>query len=272
MLTLLQEVITAVRTVRAELGVPPSRRLRLQIEHADPAERVVLDGPRRLSAAVGGSGDVRVRRVGAVRPRYGASHRPPHAAVSAAGRRHRPGGGDRPGCAGRSTRSRSNSDPWKASSGIRSSGSAPIRRWWPRPRPGTRRRGSAGGSSTKYWRSCLPDGCGARPPGAPGRRGPPQVGGPPREPLIHRFLPGAPARERPSRLGPFAGRVHHHPRVRSTNDVAALLAGGGAPHGTVGGGGRADRGGGDVTGTTGSLPPAPAYTSRCCCASPRPRC
>ena len=36
-----------------------------------------------------------------------------------------------------------------------------------------------------------------------------------------------------SRLGPFAGRVHHHPRVRSTNDVAALLAGGGAPHGTV---------------------------------------
>ena len=43
-LTLLQEVTTAVRTVRAELGVPPSRRLRLQIEHADPAERSVLDG------------------------------------------------------------------------------------------------------------------------------------------------------------------------------------------------------------------------------------
>ncbi len=43
-LTLLQEVITAVRTVRAELGVPPSRRLRLGIEHADPDERAVLDG------------------------------------------------------------------------------------------------------------------------------------------------------------------------------------------------------------------------------------
>ena len=42
-LTLLQEVVTAVRTVRAELGVPPSRRLRLQIEHASPAERSVLD-------------------------------------------------------------------------------------------------------------------------------------------------------------------------------------------------------------------------------------
>ena len=43
-LTLLQEVITAVRTVRAELGVPPSRRLRLQIEAADAGERAVLDG------------------------------------------------------------------------------------------------------------------------------------------------------------------------------------------------------------------------------------
>ena len=36
-----------------------------------------------------------------------------------------------------------------------------------------------------------------------------------------------------SRLGPFAGRVHHHPRVGSTNDVAAALAAEGAPHGTV---------------------------------------
>ena len=35
------------------------------------------------------------------------------------------------------------------------------------------------------------------------------------------------------RLGPFAGRVHHRPRVGSTNDVAAELAGRGAPHGTV---------------------------------------
>ncbi len=43
-LTLLQEVITAVRTVRAELGVPPSRRLRLRIEAADAGERAVLDG------------------------------------------------------------------------------------------------------------------------------------------------------------------------------------------------------------------------------------
>ena len=41
-LALLQEVVTAVRTVRAELAVPRSRRLRLQIEHADPAERSVL--------------------------------------------------------------------------------------------------------------------------------------------------------------------------------------------------------------------------------------
>ena len=40
-------------------------------------------------------------------------------------------------------------------------------------------------------------------------------------------------RDAASRLGPFAGRVHHHPRVGSTNDVAAALAGGGAPHGTV---------------------------------------
>ena len=36
-----------------------------------------------------------------------------------------------------------------------------------------------------------------------------------------------------SRLGPFGGRVRHHPRVGSTNDVAALLAERGAPHGTV---------------------------------------
>lgn len=36
-----------------------------------------------------------------------------------------------------------------------------------------------------------------------------------------------------SRLGPFAGRVHHRPRVGSTNDVAAALAGAGAPHGAV---------------------------------------
>ena len=35
------------------------------------------------------------------------------------------------------------------------------------------------------------------------------------------------------RFGPFEGRVHHHPRVGSTNDVAARLADGGAPHGTV---------------------------------------
>ena len=40
-------------------------------------------------------------------------------------------------------------------------------------------------------------------------------------------------REAASRLGPFAGRVHHHPRVGSTNDVAARLAAAGAPHGTV---------------------------------------
>lgn len=40
-------------------------------------------------------------------------------------------------------------------------------------------------------------------------------------------------RDAASRLGPFAGRVHHHPRVGSTNDVAAALAGDGAPHGTV---------------------------------------
>lgn len=40
-------------------------------------------------------------------------------------------------------------------------------------------------------------------------------------------------REAAPRLGPFAGRVRHHPRVGSTNDVAAQLAEGGAPHGTV---------------------------------------
>ncbi len=40
-------------------------------------------------------------------------------------------------------------------------------------------------------------------------------------------------REAASRLGPFAGRVHHRPRVGSTNDVAAMLAEQGAPHGTV---------------------------------------
>ena len=40
-------------------------------------------------------------------------------------------------------------------------------------------------------------------------------------------------REAGPRLGPFAGRVHHRPRVGSTNDVAAELAGRGAPHGTV---------------------------------------
>ena len=40
-------------------------------------------------------------------------------------------------------------------------------------------------------------------------------------------------RDAASRLGPFAGRVHHHPRVGSTNDVAGALAEKGAPHGTV---------------------------------------
>ena len=40
-------------------------------------------------------------------------------------------------------------------------------------------------------------------------------------------------REAAPRLGPFAGRVRHHPRVGSTNDVAAQLAEDGAPHGTV---------------------------------------
>ena len=40
-------------------------------------------------------------------------------------------------------------------------------------------------------------------------------------------------REAAARLGPFAGRVDHRPRVGSTNDVAAELAGRGAPHGTV---------------------------------------
>lgn len=40
-------------------------------------------------------------------------------------------------------------------------------------------------------------------------------------------------REAAPRLGPFAGRVHHRPRVASTNDVAAMLADQGAPHGTV---------------------------------------
>ena len=40
-------------------------------------------------------------------------------------------------------------------------------------------------------------------------------------------------REAASRLGPFAGRVRHCPRVGSTNDVAAELAAAGAPHGTV---------------------------------------
>lgn len=40
-------------------------------------------------------------------------------------------------------------------------------------------------------------------------------------------------REAAPRLGPFAGRVHHRPRVGSTNDVAAELAEQGAPHGTV---------------------------------------
>ena len=44
---------------------------------------------------------------------------------------------------------------------------------------------------------------------------------------------GARLRGAASRLGPFAGRVHHHPRVGSTNDVAAGLAARGAPHGTV---------------------------------------
>lgn len=40
-------------------------------------------------------------------------------------------------------------------------------------------------------------------------------------------------REAAPRLGPFAGRVRHYPRVGSTNDVAADLAADGAPHGTV---------------------------------------
>ena len=40
-------------------------------------------------------------------------------------------------------------------------------------------------------------------------------------------------REAAPRLGPFAGRVRHYPRVGSTNDVAADLAADDAPHGTV---------------------------------------
>ena len=42
-LELLQEVITMVRTVRAELGVPPSKKLRLQIEGASAGERDLLE-------------------------------------------------------------------------------------------------------------------------------------------------------------------------------------------------------------------------------------
>ncbi len=42
-LELLQEVITSVRTVRAELGVPPSRKLVLHVEGASAEERAVLD-------------------------------------------------------------------------------------------------------------------------------------------------------------------------------------------------------------------------------------
>ena len=42
-LELLQELITTVRTVRAELGVPPSRKLTLLIEGADADARGVLD-------------------------------------------------------------------------------------------------------------------------------------------------------------------------------------------------------------------------------------
>ena len=42
-LELLREVITAVRTARAELGVPPSKRLTLLIEGASPDDRVLLE-------------------------------------------------------------------------------------------------------------------------------------------------------------------------------------------------------------------------------------
>ncbi|MEO2197110.1 MAG: class I tRNA ligase family protein, partial [bacterium] len=42
-LELLQEVTTTVRTVRAELGVPPSRKLTLVIEGAGAADREVLE-------------------------------------------------------------------------------------------------------------------------------------------------------------------------------------------------------------------------------------
>jgi valyl-tRNA synthetase len=40
---LLQDVITTVRTVRAELGIPPSRRLTLLVEGASVGERGLLD-------------------------------------------------------------------------------------------------------------------------------------------------------------------------------------------------------------------------------------
>ena len=53
------------------------------------------------------------------------------------------------------------------------------------------------------------------------------MSGSPRASLQARLRDAAP------RLGPFAGRVHHYPRVGSTNDVVAMLAEQGAPHGTV---------------------------------------
>ena len=59
------------------------------------------------------------------------------------------------------------------------------------------------------------------------RHGRPAVSGSSSVPLQARLREAAP------RLGPFAGRVHHRLRVDSTNDVAAELAGRGAPHGTV---------------------------------------
>ena len=57
-ITLLQEVVTAIRTVRSEWGVAPAQKLRVIIESASPADRASLETLRDPVTRLGGVGQL----------------------------------------------------------------------------------------------------------------------------------------------------------------------------------------------------------------------
>ena len=276
MLTLLQEVVTAVRTVRAELGVPPSRRLRLQIEAADAGERTVLDGHgdyvRRLAglesfefveSAPADPDSVRriVRRMRLYLPLSGIIES---------------GGGDGPAAprdrqdleaarlAGRQARQ-------PEVPGARRPGGGGRDRGPPRggaAAPAAARRGAGGAGAVTAGAMTAAVVAGAASPVAAGlgaRVGRP-VSGPPPAPYAARLGDAAlPTRAvRGAGASPFAGRLDQRRRRGPRRGRRA------ARHG--GGGGRADGRPGTPREPLVLTPPAPACTCRCCCAPPLPPC